>query len=229
MKWQGPEKQFPAHLGSFNHRAAAFYAAYREDPGNHYVQEALQKKLQRVCVLVWNVPPAVWKKIIVILNKYHGGSGANIMDYMNEAVALEASWKCECARTHVNTNNPRYAELQATHILGKAQSSDFNGYFRLWEHYKDTLSLVHLLARLEIKEQFFTWCNKRVNFLMDGFSPQACLTQMHSLSLMIMGNLRKFWDRRVQSIVMFEALKFCVGALTSKGLVGKWLTVTGEA
>ena len=169
----------------------------------------MDKKLQRVCVLVWNVPEAVWKKLIAVLNNFHNGSGANIMDFMLEAKALEAAWKADCSRTHVNTNNPRYMELQADFILGKSKTSDFNNYFRVWEHYKDVLALVSLLDRLDIRDKFFSWCNQRVNFLKDGFMPQPCLTQMHSLSIIIMGNMRKFWDKKVIAIIVFEALKFC--------------------
>lgn len=85
MKWQGPEKAFPAELGSFNHRAEAFYRAHAEDPENYYVLEAKRKQLQRVSVLVWNTPEKVWSRLVTILNKFHGGAGANIMDYLNEA------------------------------------------------------------------------------------------------------------------------------------------------
>lgn len=132
-----------------------------------------------------------------------------------QAIALENAWKTECLRTHVNANNPKYMEIQGNFVLQKAESSDFNSYFSVWEHYKDALSLSHVMSRLEIREKFFSWCNRNVNFLMDGFQPQQALTQMHNLSLMILGNMRKYWDKKIQSIVMYEALKFCVGGPSS--------------
>lgn len=228
MKWQGPEKAFPAELGSFNHRAEAFYRAHAEDPENYYVLEAKRKQLQRVSVLVWNTPEKVWSRLVTILNKFHGGAGANIMDYLNEAIALENAWKTECLRTHVNTNNPKYMEIQGNFVLQKAESSDFNSYFSVWEHYKDALSLSHVMSRLEIREKFFSWCNRNVNFLMDGFQPQQALTQMHNLSLMILGNMRKYWDKKIQSIVMYEALKFCVPTESRLGRSTTGATMTGS-
>lgn len=210
MRWKNDQKLYPTELGSFNHRAEAMYRACEEAPDNFYVKVALERGLQRVSILHHKTPNGIWEKVIQVLNSFHKGSGSNLMDFMQEALKLEASWKADCQRTFLTTSNPRYMELQSQFILAKSQSSDFMGFFKNWQNYSDTLSLVHTLQRRDIKDSLFKWLNQNVNFLKEGFEAMPCISQMHQLSLIIQGNMRKYWDKRVISIVLFESLKYCV-------------------
>jgi hypothetical protein len=40
--------------------------------------------------------------------------------------------------------------------------------------------------------------------------PQKIVTMMHNLTLLIMGHMRKYYPKSLQSIVVLEALKFTV-------------------
>jgi hypothetical protein len=71
------------------------------------------------------------------------------------------------------------------------------------------VSLANTLNRLGIKESFEEWCNCNVEFL-EAMVPQKIVTMMHNLTLLIMGHMRKYYPKSLQSIVVLEALKFTV-------------------
>lgn len=212
MRFRSAQKEFPVELGSFNHRAEALYRAHAECPENFYVKSAIERGLQRVSILDSRTPNSIWSKVISVLNGFHKGAGSNIMDYLQEALRLESHWRADCQKTFLSSSNPRYMELQATFILAKSASSDFSGYFKTWSNYQDALALAHCLDRFQIREPLFKWFNQNVNFLKDGFEALPCLSQMHQLCLIIQGTMRKYYDKQLIGIMIYEALKFCVSS-----------------
>ncbi|CAK9046971.1 Uncharacterized protein (Fragment) [Durusdinium trenchii] len=190
----------------------ALYRAHAECPENFYVKSAIERGLQRVSILDSRTPNSIWSKVISVLNGFHKGAGSNIMDYLQEALRLESHWRADCQKTFLSSSNPRYMELQATFILAKSASSDFSGYFKTWSNYQDALALAHCLDRFQIREPLFKWFNQNVNFLKDGFEALPCLSQMHQLCLIIQGTMRKYYDKQLIGIMIYEALKFCVSS-----------------
>lgn len=94
-------------------------------------------------------------------------------------------------------------------------SADYNRFFTQWEHYKDCLAFAHILEKLDIKDNFYAWCNKNVDFLHESVQPQKVITMAHQLVLLFANHLRKFYCKRTQGIVILEALKFCVPPLVA--------------
>lgn len=60
------------------------------------------------------------------------------------------------------------------------------------------------------RESFNDWARKNVNFLESKCEPGSTLSAMHSLALNIENLMKKFYEKDVVSMVLFEALKFCV-------------------
>lgn len=52
-----------------------------------------------------------WAKFIEIHNKFHAGSGASYMDVCEEALALEAAWKENCAATGTSSLYSKCSQL----------------------------------------------------------------------------------------------------------------------
>ena len=142
VRWANPDKKLPAHLGAYNHRAEAFYRLNASDgqPQHPNVRSATDRGLKKVQTLKFNTPDAVFSKLIHILNQFHGGSGSSFLDYFSEAQALHAAWKSEAYSTCVTTSNPKYASLYEQFILSQSASSNYHGFFRNWESYKNTMS-----------------------------------------------------------------------------------------
>lgn len=210
MMWSSKERQYPLLALAFNHRAEAFYRADCElGETNCQVAAVREKGLRRIPVLHHGTSERICKKLIQLMNQYHGGSGDSFVDYMEEALSLQAVWKAHATTSRITCHNPKYPQLQQQFILAAARSADFNGYFKCWEHIKDCVSLANTLNRLGIKESFEEWCNCNVEFL-EAMVPQKIVTMMHNLTLLIMGHMRKYYPKSLQSIVVLEALKFTV-------------------
>ncbi|CAJ1390829.1 unnamed protein product [Effrenium voratum] len=214
MKWRSEARSFPLHAGAFNHRAESFYRCHDEMVSggvvNPYIQSVLDKGLTRIPVLHWGTSDKVFSKLIKVMNRYHDGSGDSFVEYFQESLDLESEWKAHAVKARITSHNPRYAQLQQDFILAASKSANFSGFFSCWEHYKDTLALVHTLVRLGVKDKFIQWANKNVSFLEDAMTPQKVITMMHSITLLVLGNTRKYYSRKLQSIIVMEALKFTV-------------------
>jgi hypothetical protein len=57
------------------------------------------------------------------------------------------------------------------------------------------------------------WSNAFVDFLDPGYSAHTCISQMHALGVMIVNNLKKTCSKEKIGVILFEALKACVGIL----------------
>lgn len=219
MMWKSEDRKYPLMALAFNHRAEAFYRAdeveTEQGECNPYVKSAKDKGLTRVPVLHPGTGDRIASKLIKLMNEYHEGSGISFIDFFDEALSLESLWKTHCTESRLTSHNPNYASLQQQFILGAAKSADFSSLFSCWEHYKDTVALVHSMSRLGIKESFEEWCNNNVEFLEGSISPQKVITQMHSIALLVQGNMRRYYSKSLQAIVVLEALKF-----TARGLRG---------
>ena len=216
MQWKDEERKCPLLALAFNHRGEAFHRADSEVGGmNSYVDGVRAKGLSRVPVLHPGTSEKVVTKSVRLMNAYHGGSGANFIDYLQEAADLESAWKAHALSAWITSHNPRYSQLQQKLILSASQSADFNSFFTCWEHYKDSLALVHALHRLNIKDMFLEWCHKNVSFLEESMVPQRVVTIMHSLTLLILGNMRKYYCKTLQGVVVLECLRFAAQSLAA--------------
>ena len=121
----------------------------------------------------------------------------------------------------INTDLETLKPNRTRNISTAQGSADYNRYFQSWEHYKDALALSHTLEKLGIKDAFYEWANKSVDFLHESMVPQKVITMAHNLVLLLQGHLRKYYSTDVQAIVILEALKFCVGR-PSPGLVRRY-------
>ena len=211
---------WPVKAGAFNHRAEAWYRADAKDrkakakEKNPIIARLRETGLRAVPVLHWAIPPKLWAKLITLLNQYHRGSGVNLIDYLKESLELEAEWKADCSLTHCNLNNPKYHDLQKAFMLKSSASSNHNNFFTCWEHLKDCMALAHLMTKRFKKFDFFNkwsqWLNSHMDFLRADDS-MAIISSMHQLSLILLGNLRKYWPDELVSIILMEAFKFCAG------------------
>lgn len=114
--------------------------------------------------------------------------------------------------------------LICANLMCTKASADYNRFFTQWEHYKDCLAFTHILEKLDIKDNFYSWCNKNVDFLHESMQPQKVITMAHQLVLLFSNHLRKFYCKRTQGVVILEALKVCVPPLVAleSTSVGCW-------
>ena len=119
VKWTTKGHTYPVHMGAYNHRAEAFYRCQESFPDNGNVQLAAARGLVGVTCLSHKTPDVVFAKAIRILNEFHGGSGASVLDYFQEATDLEASWKADCFSSGLTSANPKYASLYEDFVVKK--------------------------------------------------------------------------------------------------------------
>ena len=60
------------------------------------------------------------------------------------------------------------------------------------------------------RESFNEWARKSVDFLNSQCEPASVLSTMHSLTLSIDNLMKKYYERELIAVVIFEAIKFCV-------------------
>lgn len=205
MLFKDSSHNYPLLALSFNHQCEAFYRCdcdLKGDDSNEYISGIRAKGLSRVPILHEGTGERILVKLIQQMNKYHQGPGDSFLDYFQESLDLESSWKAHACTSRITSHNPRYMSLQQEHILRQAVSSGFNSFFTQWEHYKDTVSLVHTLQRLNIKDDFEKWACKHISFLEATMNPQKVITMMHSLVLLLLGNTRKYYSKTLQGIIV---------------------------
>lgn len=120
MMYRKADCEYPLLAVSFNHRAEAFYQAFSQSPDMPTVAGVSEKGLSRVAVLHYGTSERVVSKLVKLMNQYHGGSGDSFLDYMEESLQLEASWKSHCKANRITTHNPKYLALQQEYVLSLA-------------------------------------------------------------------------------------------------------------
>lgn len=123
---------------------------------------------------------------------------------------MESAWKAECHLTKLNTYNPRYGQAYDEFVMAKSSSSDYNNYFRAKLQYYNALALAHNLQNFGIYERTESWANAFVDFLDPQYSPHGVISQMHALSLMIIGGQKRFTSKQKTAELVFESMKACV-------------------
>ena len=83
-------------------------------------------------------------------------------------------------------------------------------YFRDWDNYRKALSVVHTLQRFKIYSDMKTFWNRHVDFIGTELEPSAVIAAMHSLTLLITGNMQKFYCPEEIGVVLLHALRHCV-------------------
>ena len=111
---------FPVEAGTRNHRCEAVYRAIQEQPSNPNVSAVAERGLTNVKFVHADIPPKVWKRFIDCHNTFHGGSGINFVDFLEESLQLEAEWEMDCQKTALHSANPKYKTFYKEFIMKKS-------------------------------------------------------------------------------------------------------------
>lgn len=65
---------------------------------------------------------------------------------------------------------------------------------------------------LLLRDKFCDWSRANVNFLDTKLEPAGVLSVRHTLALVIENSMKKFYEKELVGITIFEALKFCATA-----------------
>lgn len=122
-----------------------------------------------------------------------------------------AAWKAECHVSKLNTYNPRYQTAYEEFFLAKSNSAEFSGFFKSKESYYKAIAVAHQLQNYNIYDRLAAWSNACVDFLDVRYS----ISQMHGLSVLIVSSLKKICAKEKVAVILFEALKACVGFLVA--------------
>ena len=151
MKYRSAEHELPLQALSFNHRAEAFYRANVDHPESLFVQSVKDKGLTRVPVLHHGTSERVLSRLVKVMNAFHEGSGDSMLDYLDEALELEASWKCYSSINRITTHNPRYLSLQQTYVLQMAVLwQQYSAISRIKKNSKQTTLPLQQLRQLRL-------------------------------------------------------------------------------
>ena len=87
-------------------------------------------------------------------------------------------------------------------------------YFKDWDNFRKALSLMHTVENkygiwLDLKKYF----NNTVDFLNDGMDASQVIACMHQISLLVVGNMGKYWPAESVGVVLSHALRHCARAL----------------
>ena len=118
LRWStGPkQRNFPLQALSWNHRRAALYNCWEQDPQHPMVQMALKQGLQRCRVLHKNTPSYVIEWLVAEHNKHHRGSGLTVMSVVHDALKAEAAWHKHCSDKGITTKMPHYQRQYDSYI-----------------------------------------------------------------------------------------------------------------
>jgi len=123
------------------------------------------------------------------------------------------AWKANCHVTKMNTYNPRYQASYEDFFLSKSASAEFSGFFKSKDSFYKTIAIVHQLQIYSIYNRVASWSNAFVDFLDPRYNPHTCISQMHALGVLIVNALKKSCTKEKIGVILFEALKACVGLL----------------
>ena len=86
-------------------------------------------------------------------------------------------------------------------------------HFKNWDDFRKALSLAHNLKKFRIWEGFQQFCNTCVDFL--SLTPDdspGIIGTMHQLTLLVIGNMAKYYDAGHVGMVVEHGLRFCVAS-----------------
>ncbi|CAK9003978.1 unnamed protein product [Durusdinium trenchii] len=207
FKFRTTERKFPIESGTWNHRLEACYRAMSEQPHNLNVSSVMDRGLRSVKLVHPDIPWQIWERFINAHNTFHRGSAANFLEYMQETIKIEASWEHECLRTGLHSHNPRYKSYYRDFVMKTSM------FFSEWDPFRKALSLTHILIKFKIWEELKKFFNSTVDFLNSDLDPNAVIACMHQLTLLITGNLQKYWKQEHTGILLSHALRHCVQPL----------------
>jgi len=134
---------------SFNHRRAAFYGCHAKDPNHEMVQQTLKQGLRRCRCLHKNTPQYIVTWLCAEHNRHHKGSGENALGLVQEALAIESSWRKKCCTDSITTRHPSYQKLYDSFV--RKESNTFKESITLFGESK---SLGHALEQWDIYKAF---------------------------------------------------------------------------
>eukprot|EP00435_Cladocopium_sp_Y103_P058223 s125_g20.t1 len=173
FKFSDRTRSYPVEAGTWNHRAAAFYAAVEEAPKSPNVEPVLRRGLISVKFIDFRIPDAIWRAFIITHNNFHQGSGTSFQDLIQDAIRVEADWE-----RHVS-------------FLGMGM------FFKDWDSYRKSLSVAHILMkRYGIWEDCMAYWNKHVDFISaeNVIEPMSVVATMHAVILLVTGNMSKYYE-----------------------------------
>lgn len=86
-------------------------------------------------------------------------------------------------------------------------------YFNEWDTFRKAFSLVHMLKRLKIHDDLKSFWNRHVDFIGAEMDPMSVISTMHSVALLVTGNMMKFYSLTEVGTILNHALRHCVGNL----------------
>lgn len=93
-------------------------------------------------------------------------------------------------------------------------------FFTDWDNYRKALSLTHnLQQKYGIFDDLKKYFNSTVDFLNSDLDPTQVIACMHQLSLLVVGNLSKYWKADYVRVILSHALRHCVLSLDPFPLV----------
>lgn len=120
FKFTDAAGSWPAQAGTWNHRAAAVYAAAEEAPDLDTVAPVLSRGLQKVKFVDHRIPDKVWKAFITTHNTFHAGSGQSFQDLLQESVQIEAEWERHVSYLGMQSANPLYKSTYRDFVLDRS-------------------------------------------------------------------------------------------------------------
>lgn len=94
--------------------------------------------------------------------------------------------------------------------------------FPSWKPYEHCKALAHRLRDYGLMDKFRAWCNGHVNYLEPTFSIHPTILTLHTIVNVVISSLKRFYSKKVVSMVMFEALK--LGVADSVDFLSKQLS-----
>ena len=83
-------------------------------------------------------------------------------------------------------------------------------HFRDWDNYRKTLSLAHSLKKYGIYDSVKAYWHSAVDFLvLTADDCPTILSAMHQLTLLICGNMSKYYSNDMIGIMIEHGLRFC--------------------
>lgn len=137
------------------------------------------------------------------------------MDHMEESMQLESEWEHECSScTGLNSYNPKYKQYYKEFVVKKSM------YFKEWDPYRKALSLMHTVKKYKIWDELKKYFNSTVDFLHENMDPTQVIACMHQITLLVVGNMSKFWSADCVGVMLSHSLRHCVPKASS-GMMGQ--------
>ncbi len=82
--------------------------------------------------------------------------------------------------------------------------------FSSWKPFEHCKALAHRLKDYGLMDKFRSWCNGHVNYLEPTFNIHPTILTLHTIVNVIISSMKRFYQKKIVAMVMFETLKLGV-------------------